>query len=299
LPKPDPTKLDPPTPAPTKSDPIRPLLGAGLFAFGYYLLLNLIATVASFLGRDMVAQTVPPLITASLLGALAMAIFESRSLSDLGLHWRAGSLKNLLFGIAVGAGGAAILILPPVLFGLAHFEGVPGTGFSIRTAVFTLALLFCGAAGEEIAFRGFPLQFLIRGYGAWISILGIGALFGLLHSFNPGATPLSIANTAGFGILFGFALIRTHDLWLPIGLHFGWNATLPFLGVELSGFTIQVTGYRLIWKVGDLWSGGTYGPEASLLATVVLVVLAAIVWKLPVARGTAYLLDPEDSQPSF
>jgi len=33
----------------------------------------------------------------------------------------------------------------------------------------------CGAAGEEIAFRGFPLQFLIRGYGAWVSIIGIGA----------------------------------------------------------------------------------------------------------------------------
>ena len=291
-------KPDPATPAPTKPDPIRPLLGAGLFAFGYYILLNLIATVASFLGRDMVAQTIPPLIAASLLGALAMAIFESRSLSDLGLHWHEGSGKNLLLGIAVGAGGAAILILPAILFGLAHFEGVSGTGFSIRTAVFTLALLFCGAAGEEIAFRGFPLQFLIRGYGAWISIIGIGALFGLLHSFNPAATPLSIANTAGFGVLFGFALIRTHDLWLPIGIHFGWNATLPFLGVELSGFTIQVTGYRLVWKVGDLWSGGNYGPEASLLATVVLAVLAAIVWKLPVARGTAYLLDPEEPQPS-
>ncbi len=294
------TPLVPATPDSAKPDPIRPLLGAGLFAFGYYVLLNLIATVAAFLGRDMVAQTVPPLITASLLGALAMAIFESRKLSDLGLHWRGGARRNLLLGIAVGAGGAAILMLPPVLFGFAHFEGVPGAGFSLRTSVFTLALLFCGAAGEEIAFRGFPLQFLIRGYGAWVSIIGIGALFGLLHSFNPGATPLSIANTAGFGILFGFALIRSHDLWLPIGLHFGWNATLPFLGVELSGFTIQVTGYRLVWKVGDLWSGGTYGPEASILASAVLVILFAIVWKLPVRRGVAYLLDSEaeDSQPA-
>jgi membrane protease YdiL (CAAX protease family) len=276
-----------------KPDPFRPLLGAGLFAFGYYVLLNLIATVAGFLGRAMVAQTVPPLIAASLLGALAMAIFESRSLSDLGLHWREGAQRNLFWGTAAGAGGAAVLILLPVLFGIATFEPVPGTGFTVRAAVFTLALLFCGAAGEEIAFRGFPLQFLIRGYGPWISIVGIGILFGLLHGFNPGATPLSMANTAGFGMLFGFALLRSHDLWLPIGLHFGWNATLPFLGVELSGFTIQVVGYRLVWKAGNLWSGGTYGPEASILATLVLVILFAVVWKLPVRRGVAYLLDPE------
>ena len=51
-----------------KPDPFRPLLGAGLFAFGYYVLLNLIATVAQFLGRAMVAQTIPPLIAASIVG---------------------------------------------------------------------------------------------------------------------------------------------------------------------------------------------------------------------------------------
>ena len=58
-----------------KRDPFRPLLGAGLFAFGYYILLNLVATVAQFLGRDMVAQTIPPLVAASLMGALKI---ESR-----------------------------------------------------------------------------------------------------------------------------------------------------------------------------------------------------------------------------
>ena len=287
-----------------KHDPFRPLLGAGLFAFGYYILLNLVATVAQFLGRAMVAQTIPPLVAASLMGALAMAIFESRSLSDLGLHWREGTGRNLLTGIAVGAGGAILLIVAPVLAGLAHFEPVPDSSvgaFSLRTALFMLALLFCGAAGEEIAFRGFPLQFLMRDYGAWISIIGIGIIFGLLHGFNPGATPLSMANTAGFGILFGVALLRSHDLWLPIGFHFGWNAALPFLGVELSGFTIRVVGYQLVWKAGNLWSGGTYGPEASLLATGVLLVLFAVIRKVPVNRGVAYLLDPEpeESRPAL
>jgi uncharacterized protein len=92
-------------------------------------------------------------------------------------------------------------------------------------------------------------------------------------------------------VLFGLALWRSHDLWLPIGIHFGWNATLPFLGVELSGFTIRVTGYRLAWTSGNLWSGGNYGPEASLLASVVLVILFAVVWKIPVRKGWAYLLD--------
>ena len=59
-----------------------------------------------------VAQTVPPLIAASALGALAMAIFESRGLSDLGLQWREGTGRNLATGIVVGVGGAVLLIVP-------------------------------------------------------------------------------------------------------------------------------------------------------------------------------------------
>ncbi len=133
----------------------------------------------------------------------------------------------------------------------------------------------------------------MRGYGSWAGILGIGALFGIMHAGNPGATTLAVVNTAGFGVLFGAALLRTHDLWLPIGIHFGWNATLPFLGVGLSGLTIRVTDYELVWKAGNLWSGGSYGPEASLLASGVLLILFLAVWKIPVRKGRAYLLDSE------
>jgi len=118
-----------------------------------------------------------------------------------------------------------------------------------------------------------------------------------MHANNPGATTLAVVNTAGFGVLFGAALLRTHDLWLPIGIHFGWNATLPFLGVGLSGLTIKVTDYELVWKAGNLWSGGSYGPEASLLASAVLVILFLAVWKIPFRKGRAYLLDSESSEP--
>ncbi len=283
------------TPEVKKPDPLRPLLAAAVFVFFYWFADNVAATIALFLGREMVALTVPRLVAAAVAGALAMAIFESRKLTDLGLHWGDSGGRNLLMGVAVGVGGALLLILPAVLSGMAHFESVPNADVSWSASLFTISLLFCGAAGEEIAFRGFPLQILMRSYGSWAAIFGVGALFGAMHSFNPGATTLSAINTAGFGILFGVALLRTHDLWLPIGIHFAWNATLPFLGVALSGFTIRVSRYQLVWKAGDLWSGGSYGPEASLLASVVLVVLFAVVWKMPVRKSWAYLLDPEES----
>ena len=278
------------------SERLRPLLAAATAAFFYWAALNFLVVPVRFLGGEMIAITITPLLAASLSGAFAMAVFESRSLGDLGLAWRDTSSRNFGIGLMLGIGGACLAVVPAVVLGLASFQSVTGNDYSWRSSLFTPLLLLCGAAGEEIAFRGFVLQSLMRAYGAWASILGVGALFGLLHATNPSATTLSVMNTAGFGALFGLALLRSHDLWFPIGIHFGWNATLPFFGVQLSGLTIRVTGYKLVWKAGELWSGGNYGPEASLLATLVLVVLFVTVFRLRLARGWAFLLDSQSQE---
>jgi len=77
---------------------------------------------------------------------------------------------------------------------------------------------------------------------------------------------------------------------LPIGLHFGWTWTLPVLGVNLSGFTMGVTGYSMQWKVGDLWSGGAYGPEGGLLTSAVVIALFFYLHKAPIQHQEAFLL---------
>src|ERR1700748_3164524 len=90
------------TPEVKKPDPLRPLLAAAVFVFFYWFADNVAATVALFLGRQMVSLTVPRLVAAAVAGALAMAIFESRKLTDLGLHWGDSGGRNLLMGVAVG-----------------------------------------------------------------------------------------------------------------------------------------------------------------------------------------------------
>jgi membrane protease YdiL (CAAX protease family) len=279
-------------PRPAKRDWLRPLLGAGTCFLLLQVALWFLVPIVDFFGGQMMAITVPMLLAATVANALAMAIFESRPFSDIGLIWTGGTGYNLVVGIGLGVAAAALVILPPVALGMAHFAAVPDADISWRAALFLPVLLFCGAMGEEIAFRGFVLQYLMRGWKPWIAIVGTGVLFGWLHNENPSATLLSDGNTALFGILFGVAVLRSHDLWLPIGLHFGWNCALPFLGVEVSGLTIRVAGYELVWKSGKLWSGGMYGPEASVLTSAVLLILFFVVWKLPVRKGRAWLLEP-------
>jgi membrane protease YdiL (CAAX protease family) len=274
-----------------KREPLRPILGAATCVLLYWIGLNLLVPAGRFVAGEIVATTVPPLLAAAIAGSLSMAIFESGTLADLGLDWMPGSGRNLLKGIGLGSAAALLVILPALPLGLAHYEAIPRADVSLRGALFLPILLFCGAMGEEVAFHGFPLQFLMNGYGNWAGILTLGTLFGLAHGINPGATTFGLINTGLFGVLFGAAILRSRDLWLPIGMHFGWNLVFPFLGVQLSGLTIGVTGYKLVWTAGNLWSGGDYGPEASVLTSVVLVLLSLAVWKMPFARGRTSLLD--------
>jgi hypothetical protein len=128
-------------------------------------------------------------------------------------------------------------------------------------------------------------------FGTWATVLPMGILFGLAHAFNESVSQLGVANTVAWGVLLGYAVLRSGDLWLAIGIHFGWNWMLPLFGVNLSGFRIRVTSYTLQWKIGEMWSGGDYGPEAGLLCTAVLGAMIAFLWWAPIVKQSLPLVE--------
>jgi hypothetical protein len=172
---------------------------------------------------------------------------------------------------------------------VADFEPVPNERLHWPSLLFVSILLLFGAVGEEMLFRGYGFQVLVKGIGPFATILPVAVLFGLAHSQNLNFGPLALFNTILWGVVLGFAYLRSGDLWLPIGLHFGWNWSLPLLGANLSGFTMDVTGYAMHWKTGglkiwELLGGGAYGPEGGLLTTAVAIGLFFYVLKAPVQQ---------------
>jgi len=105
---------------------------------------------------------------------------------------------------------------------------------------------------------------------------------------------LGIFNTGLWGVLLCVAMWRSGALWLPIGLHFGWNIALPLAGARLSGFTIVLTGYELKWSSSVWLSGGEYGPEASVLTTIVCVLLLSWLSRSRLERQPSLLLDARE-----
>ncbi len=278
-----------------RKDPLRVALAAATFVLFYFVLSQFVVVPALFWlgsGRGfLAAATFSILASAALANWLSLRIYENRSLISIGLWWNRASLENLGFGVLGGFGSACVVLAPPLMTGAAHFQAIPET-VGGGTIIYILLVLAAGAAGEEMLFRGYGFQILLAKFGAYTTIVPVGVIFALLHAGNPNVSKLGLANTAGFGILFGYAFLRSRDLWLPIGLHFGWNVTLPLFGVNLSGLRMNVTGHEMVWTAGTLWSGGDYGPEASVLTSAVLLVLFAYLWKAPLRRQVSPFSDP-------
>jgi len=263
----------------------------------YFLTAFFTGPVLLWGGGYLAGITASGLLSAIVANWLALRIWENRRIFELGLWWTRDSSENLAIGLLGGAACACLVLTPPLVVGAAHIVSAPAEHPSAGTIIFVTLCLSAGAAGEELLFRGYGFQALLAAAGPFATILPVGIVFALLHSSNPNASTLGIANTAAFGILFGYAYLRSRDLWLPIGLHLGWNFTLPLFGVNLSGLRMKVTGYEMSWTAGELWSGGEYGPEASVLTSVVVLLLAVYLWKAPIRRQPSPLTDPPAESP--
>lgn len=204
---------------------------------------------------------------------------ENRGISELSAN---RALPHLLGGAAIGFAMFCGVIAIDVVLGGARIQGF--AGFDGVVSAFSMALL--AGVAEEIIFRGAIYRLLEDGFGSLIAIALSGALFGLLHAFNPGATLASttaIATEAG--ILLAAAYLVTRSLWLAIGLHVGWNFTEGgIFGAAVSGGK----SHGLITTVfaGPDWlTGGKFGPEASLTAVALCVVVAAVLLAVAIRRG--------------
>ena len=248
---------------------------------GQILLPGLIAPLSG----NLVASALSVFTAGAIANELSVRLWERGRLADFGLGWSRRSLRELLLGLGCGSGAVAAIVLFALAARFAVYERIPDQSTQWPSLLFFALVLAFGAAGEEMLFHGYAFQALRRSVGDFAAILPVGVLFGLLHMGNQNVTAFAIVNTVLWGILLGWAFVLTGALWLPIGLHFGWNLGLLISGINLSGFTIGVAGYELRWNKGDLWSGGAYGLEGSAMTGICVVALFILLKRANPERG--------------
>jgi uncharacterized protein len=151
-----------------------------------------------------------------------------------------------------------------------------------------LLLLAVASLAEEVAFRGYPFQRLIEAIGPTLATIVSSLVFAGVHILNPGFSRASFMVTVFSSWLLSVAYLRTRALWVCWGWHFAWNASMCLLfGLPVSGIT-QFSPVIQTNTVGPAWiTGGEYGPEASTVAAIVLLIGIFIVYRT--TRAYAYL----------
>jgi membrane protease YdiL (CAAX protease family) len=184
--------------------------------------------------------------------------------------------RRALPEVAAGLGLGLLLFSAVMAILLAAGVYHPSGSGSAKQLASGLFLALLAGIMEEILFRGLLFRLSAKIIGTWCALLFTSALFGLAHLANPGATVTSsLAIALEAGVLLGAAWAATQRLWLPIGLHVGWNFTegsvfgMAISGNSMAGGLLQGTlsGPRLL-------TGGAFGPEASLVAVIVCLAAA-------------------------
>jgi len=123
---------------------------------------------------------------------------------------------------------------------------------------------------EEFIFRAVLLGcFILWFRNSDLAVALSAVIFSAAHLANPHVETLAIIGYLIGGYIYGIAYLRSGRVWLPIGLHFGWNyAEGRVFGFPLSGGRV-IDPFITQHNIGPtLWTGGEYGPEASLIGLV-------------------------------
>ena len=279
-------------PEPSRTRQLPRTLHFAVFAVGLLWLL------AARVGADSAAEGIARVLHAELLQALLGRVFFLVLLLTgfTALNWvalREGSVRrtNALpnrptapaewqKGAALGWALLLLALLPAALVGDLH----PLFWFAPRAwglGLLAVSTILVGSLATEVAFRGFLLQRLMAAIGRPSALVVLASIYAFV------ATPLTHVTGFSFGVslasafVLSLAYLRTHGLWLGWGLRFGWLASMGVLfGLPIAGST-DVVNLVATQSSGRVWlTGGTYGPEGSLVAILALLVGLMAVYKI-------------------
>ena len=269
----------------------------------------------------MAAECIP--LVAAVLPAMLMARMEGRRLGDYGLPRRQTFGKLFWVGSFWGLAAISVLLLImheiPVerarVFDFGHLaiHGVRLMKFAAFWGLFFLLVGFY----EEFYFRGYTFFTLFGGLDSlarrgrvnysnrhnpdtvsfWSTAALLSVYFGAVHLSNQGENLTGVLAVVFIGLFFCLTLRRTGSLWFAVGFHsaFDWGETylysVPDSGTMAPGHLLSSSFHGPAWL-----TGGTVGPEGSVLVFVMIAVLWIVFDRL--FPGVKYQISKADTAPA-
>jgi membrane protease YdiL (CAAX protease family) len=213
---------------------------------------------------------------------------DKESLQSMGF-FRFRSLKDSSIGFVTGA---VIMILGFIwLIDLKEITWISTQLDALKILQLIFLFIFVALA-EELAFRGYILNNLMKSMDKRVALLVSSVAFSSLHFLNPDHSWLTFISITLAGILLGISYIYTKSLWLPIALHFSWNFFQgPVFGYKVSGNLIDYSIITQTRGADNLINGGHFGFEGSVLSVVFEVVAIVILFLIFRKKEADYSLN--------
>ena len=107
----------------------------------------------------------------------------------------------------------------------------------------------------------------------------IALIFALVHKDSPGFGIIPFINISISGFIYGYLFLIQKDIISAWSMHLSWNLIQMFIGLPVSGKyipSVNLTGNMIQGARDNIIAGGSYGPEGSIVAVVVQLVLLVI-----------------------
>lgn len=260
-------------------------------ALGYFVAATLVTYWVMWLGVSLFTEPVRgatvlwrelyqefAMLVGALLPAIVIGRFEGRTIDDYGLPPRQAFGKLFWMGAAWGLAAITVLLLALRSFHAFYFGDVALHGARVvKFALFWGFYFVLVGVFEEFLLRGYALYTLARGWGFWPAAIALSVIFGAIHLRNPGETWLGLLSVVAIGLFFSLTLYRTGSLWFAVGFHAFWDWGQTFLySVPDSGTFEPGHLMRPAFHGSDWLTGGSVGPEASVLCFVVIAGAGAV-----------------------
>jgi membrane protease YdiL (CAAX protease family) len=207
---------------------------------------------------------------------LLFKLLYKRGFREIGMVPEKG-LPVFLCGLIGGAVSVAAILVFLIAAGQAEIINVDMDKLISLSVAAEFVSVCVFMFSEELLARGFFMTAMKTTRNKWAILFVPAAIFALLHLMNDGVTALSLTNTFIAGALFGYMFMRSGALWLSTGFHVAWNFFMgDMFGMGTSG--TANTHSVLTTQLGtNTVLTGSYGPEDSILCTLVLLLACLVV----------------------
>ncbi len=265
-----------------------------LRALGYFVALAIVNTLAYSGVGDTLSRVAPSWVAVLaeglvyLVGVVGLTwafcrFVDRTSLRSLGLQTR-GWLAKLATGWGLGTMLQLLIFAALGIAGWLTVERADWQPVDFSVSIVSWLII---SFNEELAFRGYILQRLAQAWGLPAAVVVSSLIFAMVHVLNPNVQPLAMVSLFVAGLLLACAYLVSRSLWLPIGLHIGWNlAEMHLLGFAGSGAP-EPALLRSVVDGPEVMTGGAFGPEGGLVglaATVLGIIILLVGYQIVVRR---------------